>query len=44
MLCTLKKKKIYPVCVLKHNSNCEKLIIILVIPNGEAWHYLALKK
>ena len=39
-----KKEKIYPKNVSKHNSNCEKQIIILMIPNGEGWHYLAVKK
>ena len=40
----LKKKKIYPTYVSKHNSNCEKEVILLMIPNGEEWHYLAVKK
>ena len=32
--------------VSKHNSNCEKQVILLMIPNGEVrrWHYLAVKK
>ena len=30
--------------VSKHNSNCEKQVIFLIIPNGEGWHYLAVKK
>ena len=29
---------------LKHSSNHEKQIIILMIPNGEGWHNLAVKK
>ena len=40
----LKKKKIYPAYVSKHNSNCEKQVILLMIPNREEWHYLAVKK
>ena len=39
-----KKGKIYPAYVSKHNSNCKKRVIILMIPNGEGWHYLAVKK
>ena len=38
-----KKEKIYPAYVSKHNSNHENQVIFLMIPNGEAWHYLALK-
>ena len=30
-----KKEKIYPVCVSKHNSNPEKQVILLMIPNEE---------
>ena len=26
-----KKEKIYPSCVLKHNSHCEKQVILLII-------------
>ena len=40
----LKKKKIYPAYASKHNSNHEKQVIILMIPNAEGWHYLAVKK
>ena len=29
-----KKGKIYPAYVSKHNSNCEKQVILLMIPNG----------
>ena len=43
MFCMLKKEKIYPAYVSKHNSNREKLVFLMV-PNGEGWHYLALKK
>ena len=28
----------------KHNSKREKQVILLMIPNGEGWHYLAIKK
>ena len=27
-----------------YNSNREKQVIFLMIPNGEGWHYLAVKK
>ena len=35
-----------PAYISKINSNCEKQIIFLMIPNGEkeGWHYLAVKK
>ena len=39
----LKRKKIYPAYVSKHNSNREKQVNLLMIPNGEGWHYLAVK-
>ena len=40
------KEKIYSAYVSKHNSNCKKQVILLMIPNGEGWrwHYLAVKK
>ena len=36
------------VCMLKEeniscNSNCEKQVILLMTPNEEEWHYLAVK-
>ena len=34
MFCMLKKKT-YPAYVSKRNSNCEKQVIALMIPNGE---------
>ena len=53
MFCMLKKKKyilkkyiqiIYPY-VSKHNSNCEKQLIHLMILNKEKiWHQIAVKK
>ena len=42
MFFVLKKK--YPTYVSKNNSNREKQFISLMIPNGEGWHYLAVKK
>ena len=47
-----KKEKIYPAYVSKHDSNCEKQAIDLMIPDrekrevnsGERWHYHAVKK
>ena len=47
MFCILKKEKtIYPAYVSKINSNCEKRIILFMIPNKEkeGWHYPVLKK
>ena len=44
MFCMLKKKKIYPAYVSKHNSNREKQLILLTISNGEKWNYLVVKK
>ena len=38
------KEKIYPAFVSKHNSNCEKKVILLMISSREKWHYLAVKK
>ena len=35
MFCLPKKKKIYPAYVSKRNSNHEKQVIFLMIPNGE---------
>ena len=39
-----KKGNIYPACVSKHNSNREKQVILLMIPNRRKWHQLADKK
>ena len=39
-----KKVKIYPAYRSKHNPNCEKQVILLMIANGEKWHYLAVNK
>ena len=43
-----KKKKIYRFYISKHEKevkkNREKEVIILMTPNGEGWHYLAVKK
>ena len=44
MFYMLKKKKIYPAFVSKHNSNREKQVILLMIPNGEGLHYITVKK
>ena len=30
--------------VSKHNSSCKEQVILLMIPNGEKWFYLAVKK
>ena len=42
----IKEKEIYPACISKRNSTCEKQIILLMIPNEEkeGWHYFAVKK
>ena len=39
-----KKEKIYPPKFSKHNSNREKQVILLMIPNVEVWNYLAATK
>ena len=41
-----KEKKTCPSSISKSNSNCEKQIILLVIPNEKkaGWHYLATRK
>ena len=39
-----KKEKICPVYVPKHSSNCEKQVIVLMIPKGEGWRYLSVIK
>ena len=52
MVCMLKKKKMYPTYISKHNSNRENQVILLMIANGEErevksegqWHYLAVNK
>ena len=38
------REKLNPVYVSKHNSNREKQVILLMIPNEEKLHYLAVKK
>ena len=38
-----KKGKLYPSYVSKHNSDLKKQVILLMIPNREEWHYLAVK-
>ena len=43
--CMLKKKKLCPAYISKHNSIREKQVILLTISNGEKqWHYPAVKK
>ena len=44
MFCTLVKNKIYPAYVSKYNSNCEKQVILFMIPNGEGQRYIAVKQ
>ena len=34
----------YPAYISKHNSNREKQVIFLMIPNREKWHSVAVKK
>ena len=42
----IKEKEICQAYISRINSNCEKQIILLIIPNEEkeGWHYLAVKK
>ena len=42
MFCMTKNEKIFPGYVSKHNSNREKQVILLMIPNKEKGHYLAI--
>ena len=44
MFCVLKNEKIYPAYVSKHDFLCQKQVILLMISNGERWHYLAVKE
>ena len=39
-----KKEDIYPSYVSKHNSNREKQVMPIMIPNEERCHYLEVKK
>ena len=39
-----KKEKKNPAYISKHNLYCEKQVILLMISNGEGWHYFAVKK
>ena len=39
-----KKEKNISCLLSKHNSNREKQVTPSMIPNGEGWHYLAVKK
>ena len=39
-----KKENIYSAYVSKNNSNLENKFILLMIPKGEKWHYLAVKE
>ena len=43
-ICMVKKKKIYLAYISKHNSDSEKQVILLMIPNREKSHYLPVKK
>ena len=42
----IKEKEMCSACISKINLNCEKQIILLMIPNEEkeGWHYFAVKK
>ena len=44
MVSILKEKKMYSAFVSKHNLNCKKQVILLMIPNKEGWHYLVGKE
>ena len=43
MFCVIKKKT-YILPMFQNNSNHEKQLILLLIPNGAGWNYLAVKK
>ena len=36
-----KNEYIFSAHISKDNSNPKKLVITLIIPNGEGWHYFA---
>ena len=36
--------KIYPLYVSKQNSDCQKHIVLLMIPNGECSYHIAVKE
>ena len=36
-------RKIHVALKLRHNLTCDKQIILLMISNGENWHYLTVK-
>ena len=38
------KNKINVAYVSKHNVNCGKQVIHLMVPNGDGWHYIAVKQ
>ena len=44
MLCMLKKKKCFLLMFQNTIQIVKKQVILLIIPNGAGWHYLALKK
>lgn len=37
-------EKIRLAYILKHNSDCENQVILVMITDGENWHYLAVKR
>ena len=39
-----KQMEIFPAYISKYNSNCKKIIALLVLCNENGWHYFALKK
>ena len=39
-----KEKEVCPAYISKYNSTHEKQIVLLSIPNGKNWHYLAVTK
>ena len=43
ILCVPHNKKIRPAYRLKYNRKRENQLILLIIIDGEKWHYLALK-
>ena len=40
----VKEMNVYLTYTSKHNLNHENQVILLMIPNGEGWHYLEVKK
>ena len=43
LTCCMLKKQIYILPIFQNNLNHEQKIILLMVPKGKGWHYLAVK-